>query len=140
MTDDTMQHRLTLTTLTDGFSVCRYPADTALPTAVLDTPWVFFARTDEELSLVLPTHRAQVLEPQPPTVQPGWRALKVEGPLAFELVGIMARLAGTLAAKGISLFAISTFDTDYLLVAADDFASACDAFSSNGCIVLTGDR
>jgi hypothetical protein len=62
----------------------------------------------------------------------GWRALEVAGPLDFSLVGILAALTSSLAAANISLFAISTFDTDYLLVKADTLESAIMALENAG--------
>jgi hypothetical protein len=62
----------------------------------------------------------------------GWRCLKVAGPLDFSLVGILADLSGTLAAEGVSIFALSTFDTDYLLVKAPDLPRAIQALQRAG--------
>lgn len=66
----------------------------------------------------------------------GWRCLKVQGPLDFALVGVMASLTGPLAAAGVSLFALSTYDTDYLLVKAGNLAQAVDALESAGHTVV----
>lgn len=63
-----------------------------------------------------PTETSIVCEAPPVEGEPGWRALMVEGPLDFSLTGILAGIAAPLAAAGISIFAISTFDTDYVLV------------------------
>ena len=57
----------------------------------------------------------------------GWRLLGVQGPLDLSMVGVLAGLATTLAGAGVSIFAISTFDTDYLLVHEDDLHRALDA-------------
>ena len=67
-----------------------------------------------------------------PQSEGGWSCIKVIGPLDFGLTGILAHLAGLLAEAGISLFAISTFDTDYLLVKTDQLAPAMDALASGG--------
>jgi hypothetical protein len=89
--------------------VWKLPPDTPLPT----TDFFAAVRTEDELSLV--THEA--LAPMESTFcERGWRALKVQGPLDFALVGVLASLTAPLAAAGIPIFAISTFDTDYLLV------------------------
>jgi hypothetical protein len=61
-----------------------------------------------------------------------WRALKVAGPLAFAWVGILAALSTCLAESGVSLFALSTFDTDYLLVKAQDLSKALSALEQAG--------
>ena len=77
-------------------------------------------RTDEELSLVL----SEADVPRDMRAERGWRAFKVQGPLDFALTGIMARLSGVLAEAGISLFALSTYDTDYILVREGDVVAA----------------
>ena len=66
------------------------------------------------------------------TVERGWRCLKVEGPLDFALTGILADLAGVLASAGISIFAISTFDTDYLLVKEETLDGAVETLTVAG--------
>jgi len=65
-------------------------------------------------------------------VEPGWRVLRVQGPLDFSLTGVLASLATPLAAAGVSIFAFSTFDTDYVLVRADALVAACAALTSAG--------
>src|ERR1035437_5802548 len=83
-------------------------------------------RTPEELSVV----SAADSVPASVTSEPGWRALKVRGPLDFSLVGILAALSGALARAEIALFALSTFDTDYLLVREQDLERAVHALES----------
>ena len=80
-------------------------------------------RTSEELSIVCNQ------EAVPPDVRAerNWRLLGVQGPLDLSMVGVLAGLATTLATAGVSIFAISTFDTDYLLVRDDDLHRALDA-------------
>ena len=65
-------------------------------------------------------------------MEPGWRALAVAGPLDFGLTGILASLASPLAAAGVSIFAISTYDTDYVLVREQALAVAIDALRAAG--------
>ena len=75
-------------------------------------------RTRDELSIVIPSDRV----PEPLTgakVETGWACLHVKGPLVFELVGIMSSITVPLAKAGISIFALSTYDTDYILVKKD---------------------
>jgi hypothetical protein len=89
-------------------------------------------RTAEELSVVAPWAAVpRDLERVGP-----WRAFKVRGPLDFALTGILAGLAGILAEAGISLFAVSTYDTDYLLVRAGDAEEAASALRRAGHQVL----
>ena len=70
--------------------------------------------------------------------QRGWRALAVEGPLDFALTGVLAAVAVPLAEAGISIFAVSTYDTDYVLVRADRLADAVAALRGAGHSVVGG--
>jgi len=89
---------------------------------------VSVTRTAGELSVVCPSESAPVgIESEP-----GWRLLTVRGPFEFTLTGILAALAGALAADGVPLFALSTFDTDHLLVKDADLARATDALREAG--------
>ncbi|MCL2544482.1 MAG: ACT domain-containing protein [Clostridia bacterium] len=76
-------------------------------------------RTGEELSLVCESGSAPA---DALAVEPGWRAFRVAGSLDFGMVGVIAGLSGVLAAAGISMFVVSTYDTDYVLLKAGDFA------------------
>jgi hypothetical protein len=115
-------------------AVCRLPAATALPEPVAGPLWSV-TRTAEELSLVVPEGST----PEGARVEGGLRAFQVEGPLDFSLVGILAGLARSLADAGVSLFALSTFDCDYLLVHEVDLPRAIAALTSAGHRVSTGD-
>jgi len=66
------------------------------------------------------------------TAETGWRCLRVEGPLSFELTGVLADLSAPLARAGIPVFVISTYDTDYVLVKAVDLEQACSALRDKG--------
>jgi len=70
--------------------------------------------------------------PRGSRVADGWRAFKLEGPIPFEETGVLSALSGSLAAAGLSVFAISTFDTDYLLVKEARLAEALDALRKAG--------
>ncbi len=114
-----MTHRLSV--LSASLAVCRLGPDEALPDWL---PWrsgfVSVSRTAEELSVVCP---AEVVPGGVMAVR-DWRAIKVEGPLDFAKTGVLAGLAVPLAEAGISIFAVSTYDTDYLLVREGDLAAA----------------
>ncbi len=90
--------------------------------------FVALCRTGEELSVVCP----EAVAPNGATVQAGFLALKVEGPLDFGLTGVLASLAEPLAGARISIFAISTYDTDYILVRRDDLDRAVSALAQAG--------
>ncbi|WP_026870738.1 ACT domain-containing protein [Inquilinus limosus] len=113
--------RLTLSLLPEMLAVARLPAGALLPGWVdWSDPFVTVSRTRDELSVVCPEARV----PGDVRAERGWRGFKVEGPLDFALTGILARLAAPLAEAGISIFAVSTYDTDYLLVRAADLEAA----------------
>ena len=95
--------------LPEVFSVCQLP-DGEMPDTKM--PFCFFAKTDEETSLVCPTAHC------PETAvkrRDGWLALKILGPLDFSLIGVLSGIAGALAESGVPIFAVSTYDTDYIL-------------------------
>ena len=97
--------------------------------ASLTSPFTFFARTDEEISLVCP------LDACPASAlnrQDGWRCLRVKGPLDFSLIGILAELANCLAKAGVPIFAVSTYNTDYLLFRACHEKDALAALNAAG--------
>jgi uncharacterized protein len=111
-------------------AVCRLRPDEAVPVELDLTgrPLVSITRTADELSLVLP----QAHVPPGIRAESGWRALSVRGPLPFHLTGILAALAAPLAAAGVPIFALSTYDTDWLLVAHDRLDDACATLEQAG--------
>lgn len=121
---------LTLRRLDVPLTVCKVE-DYAL--VDLSAPFTFTGATDEENSLVCPSScvPANALERED-----GWRALRIEGTLDFSLVGILAPLATLLANAHIGIFAISTFNTDYVLVKDADFAQACILLADAGYSVV----
>ncbi len=119
---------LSLITLSGDFTLHRLPPDVEIPAAALKADFYALTRTADELSLVCP---AGIPVPGARS-EGGWSALKVEGPLDFALTGVLARLSGALAAAGVSVFAVSTFDTDYLLVKSVDLPRAVDALRGAG--------
>ena len=115
-----------LEALPQTFSVCKV-ADYA--GVDLGAPFVFTGSTDGERSLVCPEDRA----PQDAVARSvGWRAFRVAGTLDVSLVGILASLSKTLADAGVGVFAVSTFDTDYILTKAVDFDRAAAALRAAG--------
>ena len=87
-------------------------------------------RTADELSIVCGD--ASVPPDLDARAQRGWRALKVQGPLDFSLTGVLDALTAPLAQARISIFALSTYDTDYVLVHGDDLAQACETLTAAG--------
>ena len=95
----------------------------------LGRPFVFTGSTDEEKSLVSPT----ALAPKDTLArEDGWRAFRIVGVLDFSLIGILARISACLAENGIGIFAVSTFNTDYILTRAKDFDRAVKALREAG--------
>jgi hypothetical protein len=120
--------RFVLTVLSESLSIARLPADSALPLWATQGQFFSVTRTPDELSVVCsPDHI-----PAGVAAETGWRALKVKGPFALSEVGVLATLSAALAAAGMSLFAISTFDTDYLLVHEKQMHAAITALRSAG--------
>ncbi len=123
-----MTRALTLSILLDTFAVCRLASNAPIPSWVTTRGLVSITRTRGELSIVC----AQRDVPVDIRCERDWRALKVDGTLDFTLTGVLAALAAPLADAGISIFAISTFDTDYLLVKETNLPCAIQVLSAAG--------
>ena len=127
--------RLSLVLLDEPLAVCRLePGDPVPGWALTSAPVSVVARTPTELSLVVAERSVPPAEDREPglRVEGGWRAFMVRGPLPFELVGILAAIAQPLAAARVSIFALSTFDTDWVLVKAADLLRAGEALEAAG--------
>ena len=123
--------RLAIDVRPDEYTVLRLDPATPVPAELFTSAGlVSVIRTETELSVVCHSGHAEGLDAQ--RVETGWRLLTVRGPLEFSLTGIMAMLAGTLAAAGVGLFALSSFDTDHVLVKATDLDRAMAAFREAG--------
>jgi len=122
---------LTLTLLNQTFTIHRLNPSANVPVNVLTSSFFAMARTDEELSILLP----ETVEIQSERLDAGWSCFKVEGPLEFNLVGILAGIANALAEAQVSIFALSTFDTDYILVKREQAQDASDALMSAGYMI-----
>jgi uncharacterized protein len=128
--------RLRLTVLPDVYAICRLEASAALPAWALgfvgSVGLVSITRTDDELSIVCPEANMPDGALAGIHSSRGWRCLCVAGPLDFALTGVLAALAVPLAEAGVSIFAISTYDTDYLLVSGEKLADALRALTAAG--------
>ena len=122
-------HRLTL--LPDTFAICRLDANAVVPSWATAGRFFSITRTAEELSIVC----LQSLVPDGIRCERDWRCLQVAGPIPFTTVGVLASLIQPLAEAGISVFAISTFDTDYLLVKSADMERTIEALGQKGHLV-----
>lgn len=99
----------------------------------ISTEFYFIGRTDEEISLVCKTENAPAH-----TVErdDGWRGFRIEGVLDFSLIGILSKLSAVLADNGIGIFAVSTYNTDYILVKKENFDRALNVLLNAGYTVL----
>jgi len=117
-----------LSLLEEKFTLHRLEADAQVPGVVLDSPFFSVTRTPDELSIVVP----EGLLLSDTRTEPGWSGIKVLGPLNFGLTGILAGISTLLAEEGISIFAVSTFDTDYILVKKDSVVQAVKTLEKAG--------
>jgi hypothetical protein len=112
--------RLTLAVIPATFAVCRLDPASPIPGWATGGAFLSITRTPIELSIV----SEESLVPAGIKHEPGWLCFQLRGPFAFSEVGVLAALIGPLASDGISVFALSTFDTDYVLVKADSEQAA----------------
>jgi len=121
----------TLSVVPGAFTVHRFAPDATLPGNLTSASPCWTARTSDELSIVCADH----VELDSSARETGWACLRVAGPLDFELTGILAGIATALAEAEISLFALSTFDTDYVLVKVETLPQALAALREAGYLI-----
>ncbi|EOH87287.1 ACT domain-containing protein [Enterococcus pallens] len=97
---------------------------------------LFIGATDEENSVVAPT---KTVPNETIQREDDWRGFKIEGVLDFALVGILAKITGILAEEKISVFALSTYNTDYVLIKSNDFEAALAALAAKGYKIKTSE-
>jgi len=119
---------LSLREVPGEFSVCRLDCSDEIPLWATKGSFFTISRTADELSIVCDSR----FVPSGVKAEHGWRCLKVAGPLDFSLTGILASLVSPLGEKEISIFALSTFDTDYLLIGKDTFSRAKEILVASG--------
>lgn len=118
--------KLKIKALSMDFTVCKVKDYSGTR---LEAPYCFTGKTDGENSLVCPT---QEVPDNTVEKNDGWRAFRIEGKLDFSLTGILADISSLLAENGIGIFAISTFDTDYILTKTENFERALDLLEKAG--------
>ena len=113
-----------------GLTVCKVEDIYAVD---MDSDFYFLGKTDEEISLVCRTEATPSL-----TIErdDGWRGFRIQGILDFSLIGILSKLSGILAEHEIGIFAVSTYNTDYILVKEENFERALSVLKSEGYVVL----
>ncbi len=111
-------------------TVCKVEAITDID---MTTDFFFAGKTDDEISLVCKTDDTPIK-----TIErdDGWKGFRIHGILEFSLIGILSKLSGILAENNIGIFAVSTFNTDYILVKAENFERALSILSEEGYIII----
>ena len=120
---------ITLHKITDEFSICQVADITQVD---FSQEFVFLSKTTDEISLVCETAHT------PPNIiacENGWKALKIAGVLDFGLVGIVAKISTILAQAGISIFVVSTYNTDYILLKSETFYKGIEELERNEYVV-----
>ena len=115
-----------LKALPDAFTVCKLTDASAID---LSQDFFFLSCTDEELSLVC---RTEAVPANTTDRDDGWRGFRIEGVLDFSLIGILSKISAILAENGIGIFAVSTYNTDYILVKEANFGRALRALAGEG--------
>lgn len=118
----------TLQVLAETFAIHSLDVEQAIPAVVLQCDVYFIGKTHDELSLVVP----QKLTIDAEETDYDWRVMEILGPLNLSMVGIMADIGGVLAKEKISIFVVSTFETDYILVKEDTLQAAIKALKKGG--------
>jgi len=127
-TDEAIEAHVTLLVLDDRLAVARMDPGAPLPAWASQGSLWSITRTPDELSVVC----AASAVPDGVQAERGWRCFRVAGPLDFSLTGVLASIAGPLAAVRISIFSVSTFDTDHILVREQDVSAAIDCLRNAG--------
>lgn len=128
MSDRKEVARLEFCVLPGLFAVARLETASPIPTWATGREFFSVTRTPQELSIVAPDEAV----PARVRAARGWRAVKLEGPFEFSAVGVLAAVTGPLAEAGISVFAIATFDTDYVLVREENLKKAVEVLERAG--------
>ena len=111
-------------------TVCKVAAISKID---MDAGFYFIAKTDEEISLVCRTEDTPL---DTLAREDGWKGFRIQGILDFSLIGILSKLSGILAANQIGIFAVSTYNTDYILVKEENYERALNALAAEGYTVL----
>ena len=112
------------------FSVCKVEKITDID---MTADFLFIGKTDEEISLVCKT----IDVPDKTTERDdGWKGFRIQGVLDFSLIGILSKISGILAERSIGIFAVSTFNTDYILVKAENYEKALSVLSAKGYTIV----
>ncbi|NQT25701.1 ACT domain-containing protein [candidate division KSB1 bacterium] len=125
-------HNLTLQILDGIYSIHRLPARSDIPDHIFESNFFSISKTDDDFSIVCPSS----IQLQSDKTNSGWSCIKVIGPLDFSLTGVLAKISTILADSDISIFAISTYDTDYILIKSSKLALAKNALKISGYTIM----
>jgi len=128
-----LQYKLKYRGLPGQFAVCQLPAGTQIPDWAQSGGFFSVTRTAEELSIVCEDSSV----PDGIRAERNWVAMKLAGPFPFALTGVLASFLQPLAEQSISIFAVSTFDTDYVLIKRGDLETASRALAEAGHAEIT---
>jgi uncharacterized protein len=123
-----MAQRLSLTLLTESIAICRLDPQAEIPEWAIAAPYWSITRTPDEMSIVCDER----FVPDGIVASRGWRALRFAGPVPLDQTGILSSVTAPLAAARISVFALATYDTDYVLVPAAQRSDAIEALERAG--------
>ena len=119
---------MTITVLENTYSIYQFDINSELPEWIYKSEFYSVTRTNEEISVVtIQTNISENIR-----CSRDWRILKVAGPLALSLTGIIARISDVLKEKDIPIFTISTYNTDYILLGEKDLSAGVKALQDNG--------
>lgn len=119
---------MNLEVLENKLKVIKLPNETKIPDIIFKQEFYSVTKTNEEVSFVV----NQDVEIQSDIIELNWRAIKVVGTLDFSLIGILSKISTILAQAEVSIFAISTYNTDYILLKADKLEKAIEVLKENG--------
>ena len=116
-----------LTVLDGAYQIAKLKISDEIPSDVFNQEFCSFTRTDEEISLVVDCK----VNMKNVVVEKPWKIIKIKGVLDFSLIGILAKVSKILANNGISIFVVSTYNTDYILVKASNLGRAVEVLTDN---------
>lgn len=127
--------RVNLSVIDGDYSVYRFDSHEQIPRSLFSSDsFLSITKTDDELSVVCKTS----FKLDPVREEHGWKLLKLEGPIAFSTIGIISSISLPLASAKISIFVVSTYDTDYILVKNEFLERACAILTGEGFTISRG--
>ena len=128
-----LNEKLNLKLLKGKYSVCRINKDDEIPKWIFNEEFFSITKTEDELSIVCLQDKIK----DDVLCERNWKVLKIEGPLDFSLIGILSKISTLMANNNISIFAISTYDTDYILIKEESIDKAIELLINNNYNVIT---